>query len=289
MNHMSSKIKFFQLILILVLFPMLLPAQKYLNIMTYNIRLNIASDSLNGWQYRRDNVSSQVLFHEIHIIGVQEALQNQLIDLTGSLLQYKYIGKGRDNNKDWAEYCAILYDTTRIVMLKTETLWLSEEPTKIGVKGWDAAYPRIVTYGYFKDKKTKNKFYVFNTHFDHKGVVARKESAKLLLAKVESIAGNVPCIVMGDFNAKPADEPIKIILDRENKNHLEDSKTLIYHYGPTGTFNGFKLYEESDEPIDYIFIKNNVSVLQHATISQSWHGRFPSDHFPVFARVQIGK
>lgn len=264
-------------------------AQKNLNVMTFNIRLNIPVDSLNGWQYRKDKVASQVLFHDTHILGVQEALPNQMQDLQQALPQFKYVGVGRNDNKDWAEFSAIFYDTTRLLVLKQATFWLSETPTKMGEKGWDAAFPRIVTYAYFKDKATKQKFYVFNTHFDHKGVIARRESAKFLLAQVRDIAGTSPTLVMGDFNAKPTDEPITIIMDLTNSNHLIDSKTVSKkpHYGPTGTFNGFQNKEESDQPIDYIFIKNKVKILQHATLSQTWGGRFSSDHFPVFATVLI--
>jgi endonuclease/exonuclease/phosphatase family metal-dependent hydrolase len=264
-------------------------AQKSVNVMTYNIRLDLASDSLNAWPYRKVKLASQILFHQAHILGVQEALPHQLQDMLQSLRKYKYVGRGRDDNKEWSEHSAIFYDTTRMSMLSNETFWLSENPNAVGIKGWDAALPRIVTYACFKDKRSKKKFYVFNTHFDHKGSQARSESAKLLLTKVAAIAGDAPCIIMGDFNAKPADDPIKILTNESDAAHLTDSKMLTTHYGPTGTFNGFGPKEQSDDPIDYIFIKNKVKVVQHATLSQTWRGRFASDHFAVCARVYIGK
>jgi endonuclease/exonuclease/phosphatase family metal-dependent hydrolase len=128
---------------------------------------------------------------------------------------------------------------------------------------------------------------LFNTHFDNEGQVARKESALLLLKKVKEIAGLLPAIITGDFNSHPGDEPIQIITDKNNPLHLTDSKAVSAtpHYGPEGTFNNFK--KEESEPIDYIFIKNKVKVLKHATLSESWNGRFSSDHFPVFAKVSI--
>lgn len=266
-------------------------AQKTLNAMTFNIRLSIPEkDSLNNWQNRKEKVASQILFHETDIVGVQEARPNQMVDLQGLLPSYQYAGVAREPN-EWGEFSAIFYNTNRLQLLEQNTFWLSENITHVGEKGWDAACPRIVTYAYFKDKKTKKTFYVFNTHFDHMGKIARRESAKLLLQKVNEISQNTPTIIMGDFNAKPNDEPIQIITEKSNSLHLIDSKniSLFAHYGPTGTFNGFQAKEESNEPIDYIFIKNKVKIVQHATLSQTWNGHFSSDHFPVFVKLEIEK
>ena len=163
-----------------------------LNIMTFNIRYNTAADSLNAWPYRKDKVASQVLFHEAHILGVQEALHDQVVDLQQRLPQYKYAGVGRDDGKEKGEYSAIFYDTTRLQVLQTKTFWLSETPEVPGSKSWDAAITRIVTWIKFRDKKTKKIFFAFNTHFDHIGQVARRESAKILLQKVKEIAGATP-------------------------------------------------------------------------------------------------
>lgn len=264
-------------------------AQDHLNVMTFNIRLNTPQDSLNAWPHRADRASSQILFHEAHIVGVQEALHNQMQDLDRALMKYKYAGGGRDDGKEKGEYSAIFFDTTRLQMLQTQTFWLSQTPHVPGSKGWDAAYTRIVTWAKFRDKKTKKEFYVFNTHFDHIGQVARVESAKLLLKFANQIAGSIPYIVTGDFNANPEQEPIKILLNAKDPSHLVDTRTISAspHYGPTGTFNGFHSAEISDLPIDHIFIKHAITVMQHATLSQTWGGRFSSDHFPVFARIVI--
>jgi endonuclease/exonuclease/phosphatase family metal-dependent hydrolase len=260
-----------------------------LNVMSFNIRLNIKSDSLNSWPYRKEMVASQVLFHDTHILGVQEALHEQMTDLTERLPSFKYIGTARDDGKQKGEYSAIFYDTTRLQLVKTETFWLSQTPAIPGSKSWDAAITRIVTWGKFKDKKTKTEFFVFNTHFDHMGKEARRQSALLILEKISSVTGKFPVIVTGDFNSKPSEEPIKILTDTTNKLFLTDTKNIsrTAHYGPTGTFNAFQSKETSEEPIDFIFIRNDIQVLQHATLSQTWMGRFSSDHFPVFARIEL--
>jgi endonuclease/exonuclease/phosphatase family metal-dependent hydrolase len=263
-----------------------LPAQE-LNIMTFNIRLNVKSDSLNAWPYRKDNAASQILFYKIHLLGVQEALHDQMVDLKERLTQYKYVGVGRDDGKEKGEYSAIFYDTTRLQILQSKTFWLSETPEVPGSKSWDAAITRIVTWAKFIDKKTRKMFFAFNTHFDHIGQVARRESAKIVLNSLKEIAGNTPVVFTGDFNARPSDEPIIVITDKTNPFHLIDTKEISQtpHYGPTGTFNAFQSKERDNDPIDYIFLRGKWKVLTHATISETWQGKFASDHFAVLATL----
>ena len=260
-----------------------------LNVMTFNIRYNTRNDSLNAWPYRKDNAASQIKFHNVHILGIQEALNEQVIDLSQSLSQYKYVGVGRDDGIIKGEYSAIFYDTAKLILLGSSTFWLSLTPEIPGSKSWDAAITRIVTWAKFTDIKRNRTFFVFNTHFDHIGKEARRESARLLKQKVKDIAGNNPVVITGDFNSKPSDEPIKIITESNDKDKFIDTKavSLTPHYGPQGTFNAFTSKEIDNEPIDFIFLKGKWKVLQHATLSQTWGGRFSSDHFPVFAKLSF--
>lgn len=266
-----------------------LAAQDALTVMTFNIRLHTASDSLNAWPYRKDKVASQILFHKVELLGVQEALHDQMLDLQQRLPNFKYTGGGRDDGKTKGEYSAIFYDTTRLQLLAADMFWLSQTPTVPGSKGWDAAITRIVTWAKFKDRKTKKIFFAFNTHYDHMGKIARRESSTLLLQKVKEIAGTTPSVITGDFNAVPTDEPIQVLMDKTNPLVLTDSKEISKtpHYGPTGTFNAFKSKEERDQPIDYIFLKGKWKVRSHASISQTWGGRFASDHFAVMAEIRL--
>ncbi|NIG51940.1 endonuclease/exonuclease/phosphatase family protein [Chitinophaga sp. Cy-1792] len=264
-------------------------AQQPLHVMTFNIRMNTPDDSLNAWPYRKDKVAATVKFYDVTTLGVQEALYDQMQDLRQLLPGFKSIGVGRDDGKNGGEFSAIFYDTTRLQALEQQTFWLSETPDVAGKKGWDAACNRVVTWAKFKDKKSGKLFYHFNTHFDHMGKIARRESAKLLLAQVNKIAGTTPAIITGDFNATPDDEPIRIITDVSDRLHLTDSKerSKTPHFGPVGTFNGWHTGEVEAAPIDYIFLKNKIAVLKHATISETWGGRYASDHFSVLAELQL--
>ncbi len=270
-----------------ILFISFLVQAQTLNVMTFNVRYSTLADSANAWIYRHDKVTSQILFHEADIIGIQEALHSQVMDMQKVLPAFKYVGVGRTDGKQEGEYSAIFYNSKKLQLLESKTFWLSETPTVAGSKSWDAAITRIVTWAKFKEIKTNKTFFVFNTHFDHIGKVARRESAKLLLRKIDEIAGKSSVIVTGDFNATPGDEPVQVLVNAEDRLKITDTKFISQqpHYGPTGTFNGFGSKEINDEPIDYIFIKNGFKVLKHAALSQTWQGLFSSDHFPVFATL----
>ncbi len=256
----------------------------HLNVMTFNIRFNNPRDSANAWNFRKNFVGSQILFHEVHILGVQEALYDQIQDLQERLPAYRRLGVGRDDGATKGEFSAIFFDSTRLEMVTSGTFWLSPTPSVVGSKGWDAALPRIATWAALRDKRSKSIITVINTHFDHQGIQARKESAHLILQKLAAMRPRANSIVMGDLNSIPPDAPATIF-----SSALKDSKaiSLTGHYGPTGTFNGFEQSELDDNPIDYIFVSSEIEVLQHATLSQSWRGRFSSDHFPVFARLRV--
>ncbi|MFC1569798.1 endonuclease/exonuclease/phosphatase family protein [bacterium] len=268
-------------------------SNRIIRAMTFNIRLNVDSDSLNAWPYRKEMAASMIRFHHADIIGIQEALKKQVDDLAERLPDYSWFGIGRDDGDKQGEFMAIFYLKNRFKVLDHSTFWLSEHP-KLPGKGWDAACNRIVTWGKFEDIRTDNSFYHFNTHFDHLGDIARKESAKLLLKQIITIAGNSDVIVTGDFNSTPNSVPYKILTQKsegETELNLFDAKMVSDnpHHGPNGTFTGFKLSNliDHNQPIDYIFVTKKIKVLNHGTLSDTFDGFFPSDHMPVLAEIRI--
>lgn len=264
------------------------------NVMTFNIRMPNPNDGFNYWPNRKDLVVSMIRFHEVDLLGVQEAFRSQLDELSAGLPGFAWTGvcrtDGTKTPKPDDEFSAIFYRTDRFELLESQTYWLSETPEKAGVKGWDAALPRIVTWAKFKDKSSGVVFYHFNTHFDHIGQVARAKSAHLILERTQAIAGTAPVLVTGDFNAQPTDAPVRILTDTNDPLHLKDAIQLseLPHHGSTGTWtNAFLFPGLPGHRIDYIFLKNDVRVLKHAILSDSWSGRLPSDHLPVWARVAL--
>lgn len=265
-----------------------------INIMTFNIRLPHLGDGIHYWDQRRPLVASVIRYHEADLIGVQEAHRRQLDDMIADMPEYEWFGvcrtDGTMNPVPDNEFSAILYRKERFERLDGNTFWLSETPDKIASVGWDAALPRIVTWSKFKDKLSGEIFFHFNTHFDHIGVTARNESAKLIMKRIEMLAGNLPVVLTGDFNCSDTDSPYMTITNESTPSHLTDAIRIskIPHHGPMTTFAGnFEISGLIDHRIDFIFIRNNVDVLKHAILSDSWNGHLASDHLPVIARVII--
>lgn len=268
----------------LVFFIGQLSAQE-LTFMTYNIRYATVNDGDNQWEKRKEYLSDQIGFYAPDVFGIQEGLQLQLNYLNTRLSEYDFFGVGRDDGKSKGEYCAIFYDKNKLEVLEHDTFWLSETPTKISV-GWDAAMERICTYGLLLNKKTGKKFWVFNTHFDHIGVLAREKSAALIVKKIKDAnQGNLPVILMGDFNLNDQSKAIAY-LSRE----LNDSRMVSENrpFGPFGTFTGFAFKEPVKDRIDYIFCsKEDIRVKKYAVLTDSKDQKYPSDHFPVMVRVEF--
>jgi endonuclease/exonuclease/phosphatase family metal-dependent hydrolase len=272
-------------ILVLGLFMMLAINQlvgQSLTAITYNIRLDLASDGENAWTNRKDKVCGLLSFYEPDFFGVQEAVPSQMAYIDSSLTAYSFVGVGR-NGANNGEYSAIFYKNNRLKVIQQSTFWLSETPDTVSF-GWDAAYPRICTYSLFKDKKTGKKFWVFNLHLDNKGKDARYNGIKLVLERIKSLnTDDLPVVLMGDFNANPDSEPIQLVT-REMKNSRESSDFV---YGDLETFNGFKFHEPPRDRIDYIFTSHKgFKVLKYAVLTDSYDCHYPSDHFPVMAILQ---
>ena len=252
-------------------------------VITYNIRMNTPSDGVNAWPLRKDKVAALLKFHQADIFNVQEALPEQMDDLVSLFPDFDHVGVGRDDGVRKGEHMAVFFRKTRFEKVNDGMFWLSETPDKPGF-GWDAVCNRTVTWIKLKDKITKKSFYVFDTHFDHRGMKAREESAKLILKSIKEInKENLPLILTGDLNLTKNSVPVQSILKELND---AMDKTLIPHYGPEGTSGGFDV-KVLPGKIDYIFINDKVTVLRHGNLSDSFGLFYPSDHLPVLAEVKI--
>lgn len=260
-----------------------------IKVMTTNIRYANPNDGINIWENRKDWLCNLINFSEVDILGGQEVIQEQLHDMIERLPEYSYIGIGRNGGTE-GEFCPIFYKTDRYKLLDSDTFWLSENPKKENSKGWDAALPRIVTWVKLEDKTTSKVFYFFNTHFDHKGVQARLESAKLLTKKAKEIVGSTPFFVSGDFNFTPKVEAYKVLTVQNQSNFiLKDCfNTAEKVYGPKYTTNGFNIEpNQQNDRIDYIFYQGDISILKHHTVDGQRGPNFISDHFPIIVEARL--
>lgn len=255
-----------------------------LNVGTYNLRMDTPQDKENAWTHRKDMVNGLVRFHDFDIFGTQEGFVHQLKDIRDAGT-YDYVGVGRDDGKEEGEHSAIFYKKERFTVLDKGDYWLSTTPETPSF-GWDARIRRICSWAKFKDKVTGKEFFFFSVHYDHQGKEARHESSKLMIAKIKSIAGNLPFFCVGDFNASPEDDPIQVIY---KDGTLIDSHQVTKQapYGSVGTFNGYKIDAPLKNRIDYIFVSKNITVSKYGVLNDLPYGRFPSDHYPVMIRAEL--
>ncbi|MYM74965.1 endonuclease [Duganella sp. FT134W] len=272
----------FVLPLLLLLTPVAF-AQVEFNVATYNLRYDNPKDGKNVWTARRDAMRALVRYHGFDLWGTQEGLENQLADLD-TLNEYARVGAGRDDGKQAGEHSAIFYRRERFAMEDHGDFWLSATPDKPSM-GWDArCCQRLATWARLRDKPSGQVFVVLNAHFDHEGVVARRESARLLVERGRALAGKLPLIVLGDLNSTPDSEVVATISAA-----LRDARAISQTapYGPLETFNDFAISKPAQERIDYIFLSQQWQVLRYAVLTDSVEARYPSDHFPVVARLRM--
>ncbi|QLG47176.1 endonuclease/exonuclease/phosphatase family protein [Costertonia aggregata] len=249
--------------------------------MSYNIKYDNVQDTVNNWDGRKEAMVSLIRHYGPKFIGMQEVLHKQLKYLDDNLASYEYIGVGRDDGKLKGEFSPIFYDTSLFELIKSETFWLSDTPDTISV-GWDASMERICTYGLFKSIADDQKLFVFNTHFDHVGEIAREKSVSLIIKKINELnSKNHPIILMGDLNLMPGEKPIQKLQET-----FTDGMKFVGNafYGPIGTFNGFDADRVLDQRIDYIFTKN-LQVKSYIHIDDRMeNNKYISDHLPVLLK-----
>lgn len=281
----ALKIKLFALVALLCL----AVQGQGLYVGTYNIRYENQGDYKkgNGWKQRCPVVCAQINFQHPDVLGTQEVLAEQLDDMKALLTDYDYIGVGRDDGKRKGEHTVIFYDRKTIRLLQQGHFWLSETPDRPGL-GWDAACTRICTWGKFRSRKAGKTFYFFNLHMDHVGIVARRESAKLVVNRIKEIAKGAPVILTGDFNVDQNDTIYSIFTTSGLLNDsYEHSKQ---RFAENGTFNGFNPDRKTDSRIDHVFVSPCFNVMRYGILTNCYWSdngnRLPSDHYPVFVRLE---
>jgi endonuclease/exonuclease/phosphatase family metal-dependent hydrolase len=289
---MKKNILFFLLSCFLI---SILPAQNLhvpdqsIRVISYNIRYDNPYDGDNSWANRNDRVISLLRFHQADIFCLQEALINQIHDLEKAFPEYRFYGPGRDNGTENGEACPVFYNKKRFALKGSGTFWYSKTPEKPGSIGWGANLPRIASWARLRDLSTSQEIIVVSTHFDHQSQLSRNNSARLLKNKLNEISKNLPVIICGDFNDRPASETYLELMGQNNGFDLLDSRSISdqAHHGPDFTYIGFDFVGTPGNIIDYIFINNKFNVTSHGYLTDNWNGIYPSDHLPVFVELKV--
>ncbi len=258
-----------------------------LRLASWNIRLDTPSDGVNQWPNRKERVASLIKKLDPDIFGVQEALPNQMADLAALLPGYDHCGVGRDDGKSAGEHSAIFFKRKKFSLHQCNTFWLSETPEVPGSKSWDAALTRICSWAELHEVANGTHFYVFNTHFDHIGKIARQQSMELISERIGAIAKDHPFVLMGDFNTDPTEEPYKVATDTSRwkiqDSYLAASKNLAT---TQCTWTGFVVENAECQRIDFIFASEKIKVKTYNTLRENDGQYYLSDHLPVV--VELG-
>ena len=267
-------------------------AARDLRVMTFNLRVRTIFDGLNIWDMRRDTVVERVRAFDPDLFGTQEGLDVQEDFLRQQLPEYTFVGVGRDNGERRGEMCGVFFRTSRFEMLDGGHFWLSNKPFKPGSHGWGALFPRMVTWVKLRPRDGSGPaFCWFNTHFDAWNSRARSESAHMLLSWMDLIAGSMPRVVTGDFNATPGSDPYQTLVYGRRASSPDTALSDAFRVAnpvqvhDEGTMHNFSGRRDGNR-IDWILATPQFQVV-NANIDRSrGAGGYPSDHFPVTATLR---
>jgi endonuclease/exonuclease/phosphatase family metal-dependent hydrolase len=266
-----------------------------LTVMTFNIRYGTAPDGVNKWTARRDMLFDLVRAQNADIIGLQEALDAQIREIAAAATGYAVVGVGRDDALAKGEYSAILFKTDRLHVAESGTFWFSDTPEVPASKSWGNNITRICTWARFIDRDGRG-FWHFNLHLDHQSQPSRERSTELLRRRIEARAfPREPVVVTGDFNVGEDNPALRTLVPAPRSGasagtaapFLDTFRVLHPDERVAGTFTGFKFGQVNGDKIDYILVQPGTEVMSAEIVRTSRANRYPSDHFPVVARVRL--
>jgi endonuclease/exonuclease/phosphatase family metal-dependent hydrolase len=267
-----------------------LAASAPFRVMSYNVRYASAPDGENAWPKRIALFFEPIERDQPDLIGFQEVEAVQYDLIAERMKGYAFLGVGREDGKRKGEFSSIGYRRDRFATLASGTFWLSETPTVVGSKSWDAALPRICSWVRLRETATGRELVFANTHFDHRGVVARREAARVLSEQLGPIVKGVPAILTGDFNINE-DTPAYAALVKPAKPEwiawIDSYRTIFPQRQPDeASFNGFKGTVKGSR-IDFVFHTTHYKATAATIDRTSREGRYPSDHYPVTAVLEL--
>lgn len=244
--------------------------------MSFNIRYANPADSLDYWELRKDMVVDLIRTYDADLVGIQEALPEQISYLSEELPEYGFIYRGRESEPGQGEAVPVMYRDSVWELIRSETFWLSAEPEVAGSNSWNGACNRVATWAVFKHRESGKELVFCNTHFDHVSQAARLNGALLIRKRMDSLAPGYPLILAGDLNGEP-DNPAVLALSE----YWHDPYPLFHpEEDPAGTYHGFKGYADGKR-IDYLLVSDGITAHRLDIIRDHLNGRYPSDHFPV--------
>ena len=280
-----------KLLIVLLALAVLLPVgvgsqpkpREPLTVMSFNIRYGTARDGENAWPARRTMVFDVIREQDADLIGLQEALDFQIDEILAAAPAYASIGVGRDDAGARGEFSAILFRKNRFRIAEAGTFWFSDTPTVAGSKSWGNNITRICTWARLIDRDGRG-FFLYNVHLDHESQPSRERSTRLLRERVEARSFRAdPVVITGDFNVGEQNPALATLIGP----FVDTFRVVRPTEKPAGSFTGFKFGSVDGEKIDYVLAQPRTEVLSADIVRFSRDGRYPSDHFPVVARIRL--
>ncbi|MCK5676062.1 MAG: endonuclease/exonuclease/phosphatase family protein [Verrucomicrobia bacterium] len=268
-------------------------------VMSFNIRYyDVYDDGVDDWKNRREMVAKVITDAEVDLLGLQEDKPGQLRYLGMKLRGFRHFGKTRDESGIGPSN-AIFYRKKKFKLDDRGTFWFSDTPDTVDSKGWGNKYSRICTWARLIDRETGQGVYLFNAHMDHASQYSRERSAVLMGERIAAREHNDPFIITGDMNAKESNSVIRYFkgdeMQIDGKTHsfpfkIQDSfRVKNGKKAYAGTFNGFGTAKKGYfAKLDYILTEESSEVLDATVIRYNEDGRYPSDHCPITAHINIG-
>lgn len=272
-------------------------------LMSFNIRMSGMPeyDGINAWNNRKEAVVRMLQEQKPDVVGVQEMLPDQQKFLRQELTEYSMVGVGREDGMNEGECMGIFYKKDRFALEDSGTFWLSKTPNRASV-GWDAACKRTVTYVRLKDRLSGKRFYYFNTHLDHMGMMARQESVKLIAERIREIVRDTTSVFIlgGDMNS-PVSDPIftpllgvakktssdmalrKVVVTENVEARsgalMKICRSNAWQRDNSFTYNGYG--KDKMSQIDHLFSSCTTGNLIFQTDKKDYGVPYISDHYPI--------
>lgn len=252
-------------------------------VMTFNVRYPSPDDGPNVWDNRRDILIETIRLKDPDLFGTQELFYSQGQYIVENLPEYTWFGISRRGNHE-NEHMGVFYKSTKLRLLESGDFWLSESPDTPASMSWGVSLPRMVTWGLFEARESGRRFYFYNTHFPHRreDAAARLECAEVIVKRMRALPDDVPFLMTGDFNAQAHEDVYKVFVPTLKDVWVETPRKS----GPETTSSRWQGNTEGRR-IDWILYRGKIEVLEAETVTHNREGRYPSDHYPVFTRLEF--
>ena len=254
-----------------------------MKVMTFNLRFENDFDGENSWHQRRGLVVEIINRYQPAVLGTQEGKWGQLKYLREQLPDYEVVMPGRTPDKK-IQSPTLFFRKAECSIEAGRDMWLSKTPDVYLSKSWDSAFPRMLSFAMIRIEKSYRKIIAAVTHLDNLGVEARFEQAKIISNWADQ--QGVPIILMGDFNDEPGSPahqvltlPKTMLCDTWEMVEGNEDKESFTHHGFTGIPQLSRM--------DWILVDPGFKVKAAHVIHDVFDGRYPSDHFPYLADIEL--